>query len=100
MPNSSWWQAKTGANSKRCSGKNQVQTSSASLPRRLRGALSKFLLDGFGDGIDVAEDLFGGGGISDFEAEIFVERNHQLQGINRIESHAARAEERLVVPDF
>jgi hypothetical protein len=59
-----------------------------------------FLLHGVGDRIDGLQDFFGGSGVGDFDAEIFVETDHELQGIDGIEAEAAGAKEREVVTDF
>jgi hypothetical protein len=38
--------------------------------------------------------------IGKFKAEIFLQGDHQLQRINRIQSQTVRAEQRLVVPNL
>jgi len=48
------------------------------------------------DLIDEARHL----GIGKFKAVIFFQGDDQLQGIHRIQSQAARPEQRLVIPDF
>ena len=56
--------------------------------------------DAFSDSLDALEDLAGALGIRDFESILFIECHHQLQGIHRVQTEAARAEKRLLVPNF
>ena len=57
-------------------------------------------LDSGDDGGDALEGFAGGVGIGDFDAEMFVEHDDELEGIDGIKAEAAGAEERLVVGDF
>src|ERR1035437_1328498 len=58
----------------------------------------------FGDcgcyGVDTLQNLTRNFGIGDFESIRLVEGHDQLQGIHRIQTQTAGAEQRLVVPDF
>ena len=51
-------------------------------------------------GPDVLQDLFGGGRVGNFQAKVFVQADHELESIHRIEAHAAGTEKRLIVCDF
>src|SRR6478736_614256 len=53
------------------------------------------VLDSSYDRIDTSQNRFGRGGIGNFQAVVFVQRHHDLQGVDGIEANAARAEERL-----
>ena len=58
------------------------------------------MFNGGDDGIDAVNDLSRGFRVGNFQAVIFIERNHHLERVHRIQSQAAGAEERLVVFDF
>lgn len=64
---------------------------------RLCGEL---VLDGLRDGIDAAENFLGGLRVSDFEAEALVQGDNELKGIDRVQTEAARAEERQLITNF
>jgi hypothetical protein len=57
-------------------------------------------LDGFGDRIDVPQYFLGRLRVADFQAEVLVEGEDELEGINGIETQAPRTEERQVIGDF
>ena len=56
--------------------------------------------DGGGDGVDGGENFFGGGGVGNFEAVVFIEHDNELEGVDRIEAEAAGTEEREIISDF
>ena len=56
--------------------------------------------DGGGEGLDAAEDFLGNGLVGDLEPVMFIERDHQLEGINRVEAEPAGAEKRLLIADL
>ena len=56
--------------------------------------------DGVRYGVDALENFPGNFRIGNLESIRLVERDHQLQGIHRIQTHAARTKQRLVVADF
>ena len=58
------------------------------------------VFDGGGDAVDAVNDLPRGLGVGNFQAVIFIERDHDLERVHRIQSQTARTEERLVVSDF
>ena len=50
--------------------------------------------------MNALQNLFGRLGIVNFKAEFFVERHDNLQCVHRIQTHAIRAKERLLIADF
>ena len=58
------------------------------------------LLDRFGNRVDVPQDFLGGLRVADFHAKLLVEGEHQLQGIDGVETQAPRTEQGQVIGDF
>ena len=56
--------------------------------------------DGLGNGVDTLQNLLRGFRVLDFQAECFVERHDDLQGVHRIQPDAAGAEQRLLVANL
>jgi len=58
------------------------------------------VFDGSGDGVDAVNDLPRRLRVGDLQAVVFIERDHNLERVHRIQPQTAWPEERLVVSDF
>jgi hypothetical protein len=71
------------------------------MPCRLLGGLPALeLLDGRSHRIHALKHFLGCRRIGDFQTKTFIEGNHQLKCVHRVQTQAALAKERLVIAYF